>query len=518
MHNGGEVVVGQHHVARLLRNLSPSDAHSDPDVGLLERGGVVDTVARHGSDLTEFSQNLNDKLFVLRLSAAEHGALSSCEDLDSLLLCEHLELAAREGTHRCRRQAVLSGAFLLGRLRGENADLLADGLGRQLVVSCDHNDFDAGLVALGDGACHLRARGVHDAHQTHIRHPLFDLDKVAGLGEQVVRTVGGAVVVPELSTIEPDGHGEGTQRFTCHVIDFARNGVSHCVGEAGECAVGQHQGVAPVQNALRRTLAEQKVGLGTPLLCEHTHGFAVSREFQSGHLLQRRDVVIVEDHGSVPVSGLEVSAGQRCVGAAELLNQHPQCGFGGLPGASVSAGVPLDLQCAVVAHRAHLGEPLKAPVRRTDRRERLGRSIVDGDLAHWRVGRPAHHIAIQRISCFWEAEADAAHLVGRQGACLVRADDSGAAECLHRRQPTDYRIPLGHFACAECEACGDDRRQSLRDGSHGECDGDFEVVDAATQEAAMRGIAEISEVDEPDDHTDDANHLGEQLPELIQLL
>jgi hypothetical protein len=43
--DGSKVVVKEDHVSRLLRHVRPSDAHSDPNVGLLQRGRVVDTVA-----------------------------------------------------------------------------------------------------------------------------------------------------------------------------------------------------------------------------------------------------------------------------------------------------------------------------------------------------------------------------------------------------------------------------------------------------------------------------------------
>ncbi len=46
-----EVVVGEHHVGRLLRHVGAGDAHRDADVGGLERRRVVDAVAGHRDDL-----------------------------------------------------------------------------------------------------------------------------------------------------------------------------------------------------------------------------------------------------------------------------------------------------------------------------------------------------------------------------------------------------------------------------------------------------------------------------------
>ena len=46
----GEVVVGEHHVGRLLRDVGAGDAHRDADVGGLQRRRVVDAVAGHRHD------------------------------------------------------------------------------------------------------------------------------------------------------------------------------------------------------------------------------------------------------------------------------------------------------------------------------------------------------------------------------------------------------------------------------------------------------------------------------------
>ena len=48
--NGGEVVVGQHDVGRLLGDVGPGDAHGNADVGRLQGRRVVDAVAGHRHD------------------------------------------------------------------------------------------------------------------------------------------------------------------------------------------------------------------------------------------------------------------------------------------------------------------------------------------------------------------------------------------------------------------------------------------------------------------------------------
>ena len=49
--DGGEVVVHEDDVRRLLRDLGAGDAHREADVGALQRGGVVRPIARDGDDV-----------------------------------------------------------------------------------------------------------------------------------------------------------------------------------------------------------------------------------------------------------------------------------------------------------------------------------------------------------------------------------------------------------------------------------------------------------------------------------
>ncbi len=46
--DAGEVVVHQDDVRRFFGDVCPGDAHGEPDVGHLERGGVVRAVPGHG--------------------------------------------------------------------------------------------------------------------------------------------------------------------------------------------------------------------------------------------------------------------------------------------------------------------------------------------------------------------------------------------------------------------------------------------------------------------------------------
>ena len=94
--DGGEVVVGEDHVAGFLGHLRAGDAHRDADVGALERRGVVDPVAGHRDDVA------------LRLSTSTRRTLSSgatrattpmlSTSRSSSLVAQRRELGARERT------------------------------------------------------------------------------------------------------------------------------------------------------------------------------------------------------------------------------------------------------------------------------------------------------------------------------------------------------------------------------------------------------------------------------------
>ena len=65
----GEVVVGEDHVRRLLATSVPAIAHRDADVRRLERGSVVDAVARHRDDPPVRVERVDDPQLVLRRDA-----------------------------------------------------------------------------------------------------------------------------------------------------------------------------------------------------------------------------------------------------------------------------------------------------------------------------------------------------------------------------------------------------------------------------------------------------------------
>mmetsp|Transcript_48475 Transcript_48475/g.103101 ORF Transcript_48475/g.103101 Transcript_48475/m.103101 type:complete len:516 (-) Transcript_48475:823-2370(-) len=218
--DGGEVVVEEYDVARLLGRLGPGDSHGEAHVGGLEGRGVVRSVARDGDDLVvgedayavlvvepgaarlveegaALAHSPDQGQLVLGLTTGqdaqrgpqvverrliqdlvprpvEQERLSEAVDRVLRLPVEHppyhprlgrvlsvdaiVELGARHGEPRLRR------AVLVEVVPTEDATPPGDGHGGREGVAGAHPDVDPGLVALGDGAGDRRPERVLDAY------------------------------------------------------------------------------------------------------------------------------------------------------------------------------------------------------------------------------------------------------------------------------------------------------------------------------------------------------------------
>ena len=145
--DGGEVVVGKHHVGDVLGNVGAGDAHTHADVGALDGRGVVDAVARHGDDLVTRLPSLDDTGLVLGLDAGVHAVvLDVCIEL---LVAHAIEVGTGDGL------AAI----------GDDAQLLGDGHGGVDMVARDHDGADTGVVRLADSVSHLGTDRVDHAGQ-----------------------------------------------------------------------------------------------------------------------------------------------------------------------------------------------------------------------------------------------------------------------------------------------------------------------------------------------------------------
>ena len=122
-HERGEVVVGEHDLAGLLRDLGAA-SHGDADVGLLERGGIVHGVAGHRDDLAGLLHESGEADLVLGRDPAEHVQLR--ESFDHLGVGQALQIGA-------------------GDEPGPELELIRDRPRGDGVVAGDHPHVDAGI-------------------------------------------------------------------------------------------------------------------------------------------------------------------------------------------------------------------------------------------------------------------------------------------------------------------------------------------------------------------------------------
>ena len=155
LHDRGEVVVGEHHVGRLLGDIGAGDAHRDADVGRLERRRVVHAVAGH-----------------------RHHPPSRCSACTIRSLCFWIDARVHRHLSDRRRELSIrrSGELGAGRRRGHrlrSRDRLQSPR-RSGMIAGDHHRADARRL----GACHrlfgLIARRID--HADHAREDEFVLD------------------------------------------------------------------------------------------------------------------------------------------------------------------------------------------------------------------------------------------------------------------------------------------------------------------------------------------------------
>ena len=98
-------------------------------------------------------------------------------------------------------------------------------------------------------------------------------------------------------------------------------------------------------------------------------------------------------------------------------------------------------------------------------------------------------------------------MVGSQGSSLIGANDGGGSKGFNGGKRSNDGVLFGHFHGSEGEAGGNDSRETFWNSGNGQSDGNLEVVDGTLEESSVDGIAEVSEVDNPNQNTDDTNVL-----------
>ena len=131
--DGGEVVVSQDHRGGVLADRRARHAHRHADVGLLERGRVVDAVAGHGDNLAPALPGRDNTDLVRRRDPGIDRDIRQ----------------RRVQRLRIHRVQLRPGHGAVS--RSENAELPGDGGRRNLVVARDHDGADAAARGVRDG-------------------------------------------------------------------------------------------------------------------------------------------------------------------------------------------------------------------------------------------------------------------------------------------------------------------------------------------------------------------------------
>mmetsp|Transcript_6102 Transcript_6102/g.17879 ORF Transcript_6102/g.17879 Transcript_6102/m.17879 type:complete len:558 (-) Transcript_6102:1715-3388(-) len=232
-HDGGEVVVGEDHVGRLLGDLGPRHAHGDADGGLLEGGGVVHSVPRHGRDLPLRLEHPHQFLLVGRLGPAEHH-IPRLEQLELLrfgLLEEFPPLVGLEG-----RLVVL---VTRGRLGGEDVDVPGDRHGRIARVPRDHEYAYPRRGALVDAAPHLRPRRILDPHDPHEGQSGLDVAVGSRIREEGMSPGGGGIAALVVFVARASSPRVLLGRLVVLQALLQIRSLLHGQGEASERSLGQ---------------------------------------------------------------------------------------------------------------------------------------------------------------------------------------------------------------------------------------------------------------------------------------
>ena len=105
------------------------------------------------------------------------------------------------------------------------------------------------------------------------------------------------------------------------------------------------------------------------------------------------------------------------------------------------------------------------------------------------------------------------HLILGKGAGLIGANDLGAAQGLHRRQPADHRPALTHVGNADGQHHRHHRSQALGNGGHSQGNGHHEGF-----QNGLQGVVALhQQVKHKDKHADGQHQIGKGLAQLGQL-
>lgn len=111
------------------------------------------------------------------------------------------------------------------------------------------------------------------------------------------------------------------------------------------------------------------------------------------------------------------------------------------------------------------------------------------------------------------------HLVGRQSASFVGADDRRATQSLYGWQGSYNGVLLGHTPGAQSQASRNYSGQTLRNSGYGKSDGDLEVIDGTLDPGStVSRVVEVADIDGPNGDANHRDNLRQLFTELVQFL
>ena len=141
--DGGKVVIHKHHIGGIFGNVGTGFSHCAANIGFLQSGRIIDSVAGHGDDFSLRLKGFYETHFVGRRNTG----------IDTVAVY-HIRKFSIGKLLQFRPGHNFAVVFA-------DAKRLADGRGGQFVVPGDHNRPDTGTPAPCDGERRLFSRRIH---------------------------------------------------------------------------------------------------------------------------------------------------------------------------------------------------------------------------------------------------------------------------------------------------------------------------------------------------------------------
>eukprot|EP00760_Papus_ankaliazontas_P039131 PhM_4_TR9493/c0_g1_i1/m.26031 len=392
------------------------------------------------------------------------------------------------------------GRAVGGRVRGEDdANVLGDGLGGLGVVTRDHDDADAGLVARLHGAGHGGAGGILEGEKT-AEDNLGLIRSGVGALEQNSGIVLGVLLEVEALVAVGLGARAGLEllRWEEHLSE--RKDTLSLLGE--DSGGLEELGVPLLVEGLRLTVDHNVRALGedtveaalevpavlVPVvqLAGLEHPLVLAAE---GHLTAAAlEVVVIADVGHVVDAGLrelEQSSLRSITHDIALLNWH---------------GVPAHSLAMVVL--AVLCDPRRRAAERSRLEECLAGLVLVVEVSAFAIGGEDLVVVPRLNNC---------HLVLCERACLVGANHGRGAQRLYGLHVLHKHLHVLHAASSQCQRHRDGAEQTLRNVGNNNTNREDDVVH---RELAAVGHDAEAEEEDAENNGDD----GDDVDEAVELL